>query len=89
MLVVFLQVPLLSTSCRHQLVSAVIDDTPTALAFTADGALWIGNSLSLSIWMPDGTVCLHSAIMWALLHLIHGRYMPAGQPQALWCCAAR
>ena len=37
--------------CSHQLVSAVIDDIPTALALTpSTDYLYIGNSMSASAW---------------------------------------
>jgi len=43
--------------CDHQLVSAVIDDVPTALALSSlPTTLYIGNNLSASVWNPDGQV---------------------------------
>jgi hypothetical protein len=50
--------------CEHQLVSAVIDDVPTALALRSQPAgsayttpaLHIGNNLSVSVWNPNGQV---------------------------------
>ena len=42
--------------CTHQLVTAVIDWVPTALAFGTDSSLWIGNNFSVSVWAADHTV---------------------------------